>query len=90
MTSTGFGTLVRPRDTGAITAGIEELSRMTPERRAEGAADAHARFSLEACLDAYEKLFDSVTGNPGGPANAGGAAGRRDAHLADAGAPQAG
>ncbi|MGW4639513.1 glycosyltransferase family 4 protein [Sphaerisporangium sp. NPDC004334] len=57
VTSTGFGRLVRPGDAPAITEAIGELRAMTPERRAAGAREARARFGLEACIDAYEKLF---------------------------------
>jgi glycosyltransferase involved in cell wall biosynthesis len=58
---TGFGRIVPPRDSDAIATAIRELRDHGPDRDA-GARITRARFSLEATLDAYERLLDQVAG----------------------------
>jgi glycosyltransferase involved in cell wall biosynthesis len=58
--STGFGRVVPLRDPAALRAAILELSGADPAWRAQHAADARQRFGVEACLNAYEELFDSL------------------------------
>lgn len=60
VVDTGFGRLVPPRDPGAIADAVRQLRRMTAGERAAGMREARRRFGLEACLDAYEELFDSL------------------------------
>lgn len=53
---TGFGRLVAPRDTAALTAALREL-RDTPPDRAAGAAATAAEFTYDGVLDAYEAIL---------------------------------
>ncbi|MEU8268476.1 glycosyltransferase family 4 protein [Sphaerisporangium sp. NPDC049002] len=70
VTATGFGRVIPPRDPAAIFQAIQELRDLPVERRATGARDARAKFGLQACLDAYEDLFQSLGAKPGIPGNA--------------------
>ncbi|MCG5214580.1 glycosyltransferase family 4 protein [Streptosporangium soli] len=60
VVETGFGRLVPPRNPEAILDAIGELRGVTAERRSAGARAAVARYSLNACIDAYESLFRKV------------------------------
>jgi glycosyltransferase involved in cell wall biosynthesis len=62
--ATGFGALVPPRDVGALERALLDLAGTSPEWRAERAAEARRRFSVQTCLDAYEKLFLAVRDRP--------------------------
>jgi glycosyltransferase involved in cell wall biosynthesis len=58
--ATGFGRLVRPRDPAALAEAIVALAASRPDWREAKAREARERFSVEACLDEYEKLFRSL------------------------------
>lgn len=58
--ATKFGRLVPPRDIEALERAIRELAAARPQWRAAKAQEARTRFSVTACLDAYEELFTSV------------------------------
>lgn len=60
VTSTEFGRVVAPRDVPALEKAILELAETTPQWRAEKAAEARRRFSVDACLDAHQELFESL------------------------------
>jgi len=82
VVATGFGRVIPPRDPGAILRAIRELRGLSAEERAAGAAAARSLFSLEACLDSYERLFRSLGARPGarsGPGAPPALAGREEA-----------
>lgn len=56
---TGFGTVVPPADSPAITRAIQALAADPPDRVA-GAARAHEAFSVSSVLDGYEVLLDKA------------------------------
>lgn len=56
---TGFGAIIPPADSAAITLALQQL-RMTPPDAVAGAARAREAFSVSAVLDAYEVLLDKV------------------------------
>ncbi|MDR7274888.1 glycosyltransferase family 4 protein [Catenuloplanes atrovinosus] len=60
VTSTEFGRVVPPRDVPALEKAILELADAPAQWREEKAAEARRRFSVETCLDAHEKLFNSL------------------------------
>jgi len=60
VASTGFGRVVPPRDPVALEKAILEMADTTPEWREVKAKEAQERFSVAACLDAYEALFSSL------------------------------
>ncbi|QSB12889.1 glycosyltransferase family 4 protein [Natronosporangium hydrolyticum] len=60
VVATGFGRVVPPRDPQALAQAIRELAATTPSWRESKAEQARQRFSVAACLDAYEKLFTSL------------------------------
>ena len=59
VAQTGFGTLVPPADSDAITRALRQL-RAYPPDAVTGTARAREAFSVSAVLDAYEVLLDKV------------------------------
>lgn len=59
--STGFGTLVAPRDAGAITAGLRRLETAELDRAA-GAARAQQLFLADNVIDQHADLFTHLLG----------------------------
>ncbi|MER5883736.1 glycosyltransferase family 4 protein [Streptomyces sp. NPDC001941] len=60
VTETGFGRLFPPGDARALAAALTEVAAFSPERRELGARDARARYGTDACVDAYEALFQET------------------------------
>jgi glycosyltransferase involved in cell wall biosynthesis len=60
VTSTGFGRVVPLRDPLALQKAIGELADVPPAWREQKAELARERFSVTACLDAHEALFNSL------------------------------
>ncbi|MDT0268600.1 glycosyltransferase family 4 protein [Streptomyces sp. DSM 44915] len=58
VVATGFGRLAPPRDPDAIWRAVEELRDLPAAQRAVHAKEARDRFGVDACLDAYQELFD--------------------------------
>lgn len=54
--ATGFGVIVPPRDSAAITRALLEL-RDTPRDPVKGAASANSLYSLEMTVDEYRQVF---------------------------------
>ncbi|HEY4418913.1 MAG TPA: glycosyltransferase family 4 protein [Pseudonocardia sp.] len=59
VAQTGFGTVVPPGDSAAITRALQAFQANPPDRVA-GAAHAHRAFSVSAVLDGYEVLIDKA------------------------------
>lgn len=55
--STGFGTLVAPRDAAGITRALEDW-RVTDEERREGMRAARSRYAREAVISQYAEILD--------------------------------
>jgi glycosyltransferase involved in cell wall biosynthesis len=62
VAETGYGRLVPPRDAPAIRAALVDFVDHRPDP--EGRDRAHARFGLQATIDAYEKVFAEHVGTP--------------------------
>lgn len=60
VTSTGFGRVVPPRDPEALERAILEMAATSQDWRESKAELARKMFSVEACLDAHEELFNSL------------------------------
>ncbi|MER6192884.1 glycosyltransferase family 4 protein [Streptomyces cyaneofuscatus] len=60
VSETGFGRLFPPGDAHALAAALTEAAAFPPERRAEGARATSARYGTDACLDAYDALFQET------------------------------
>ncbi|MFG1920178.1 glycosyltransferase family 4 protein [Micromonospora sp. NPDC048898] len=61
---TGFGEVVPPRDPVALEGAIRRMGAVSPDWRELKAKEARERFSVGACLDAYQKLFESLRKHP--------------------------
>jgi glycosyltransferase involved in cell wall biosynthesis len=59
VAQTGFGVVIPPADSAAITRVLQQL-RLAPPDAVAGAARAREAFSASAVLDAYEVLLDKV------------------------------
>jgi glycosyltransferase involved in cell wall biosynthesis len=59
VAQTGFGVIVPPADSAAITRALQQLW-VAPHDALAGAARAREAFSVSAVLDAYEVLLDKV------------------------------
>ncbi len=57
--ATGFGTIVRPQDPGAITAALEALPNADLDRR-RGAADARRLYGADTVIDQYQEALERV------------------------------
>ncbi|MFE3021612.1 glycosyltransferase family 4 protein [Streptomyces sp. NPDC059256] len=57
ITSTGFGRLFPPGDSGALAAALLEAAALSPEQRTEGGRATRARYGTDGCLDSYDALL---------------------------------
>jgi glycosyltransferase involved in cell wall biosynthesis len=67
------GLVVPPRDPARLAEAIVALARDPARRRAMGAAGRRrvaAEFSIEACVSAYERLYEGLIAAPGRPVQA--------------------
>ncbi|MEJ3746344.1 glycosyltransferase family 4 protein [Actinomycetes bacterium KLBMP 9797] len=62
--ATGFGELVPPRDVPALERALLRQAAIGPGPREASARDARQRFSVDTCLDAYEKTFVAARDAP--------------------------
>jgi len=59
VAKTGFGVVVPPADSAAITRALQQM-RLAPPDAVTGVARAREEFSVSAVLDTYEVLLDTV------------------------------
>lgn len=60
VSMTGFGTIVAPRDVSALGRALEDIGARPKQSWHAARAAARAAFSVEAVLDAHERVYERI------------------------------